>query len=404
LAGESEAAPWQWVPSIGAAVGYESDSVVDPDLGRTTVPGGDFLDLSPGLSATTFLNPRTRLRITGQALLERFLNEENRTLLGTALTGDLLARSGDLGHVRLTLAGTYYVDSEIETANRFGGGLEAAAGLSRGPSWVEALGGVVGREYPNLAVSGTGGEIDTYTEGTMRLGVQGGFPLTDRLVASGLVLWQTTDARDIAYDGTSWFGQGTLNWELGGRTFLEAAGIGQSRHFPSRIATEDSDSYWQVGAGLRRQVSGDAALVARYAYASYSRSGGGDETIHRGTVGVTWTFGGSRPAPVPNLVPPLEDAKAPPLPTAGTHRFRFRSPSALTVSLVGDFNGWNPEANPMARDGDGWWECTVDLPPGSFQYAYRVDGVLVTPPEAPTVVDDGFGGRNGVIRVVGGDG
>lgn len=404
FAGRAEAAPWYWAPSIGAAAGYENDSVVDPNLGRATVPGGSFLDVSPGLSTTTFLNRRTRLRITGQAVLEHFLNEENRTLLGTTLTGDVLARSGDLGHLRLSLAGTYYSDSEIETAERFGGGLEVAAGFSRSLSWMEVLGGVLAREYPNLAVSTTAGGGSTYAEGTMRLGVQGGLALTERITASGLLAWHKTNSRDPAYDGTSWFLQGTVSWNLGARTFLEGTAIGQSRHFPSRSAEVDSDSYWQAGVGLRRVLSGKVALMARYAYASYSQAGGGEETIHRASLGMEWRFAGARTAPAEVFALPVADTKAPPLPTAGRHTFRVQAASARSVSVVGDFNGWDPGANPMTQGDDGWWECSLNLSPGSFQYAYRIDGRLVPPPESTTLVDDGFGGRNGVIRVVDSDG
>jgi len=259
---------------------------------------------------------------------------------------------------------------------------------------------VLGREYPNLVVSSTAGEASTYAEGTMRLGVQGGFPLTERIAASGLLVWHKTDSRDLAYDGTSWFLQGTVNWNLGARTFLEGTAIGQSRHFPSRAVEVDSDSYWQAGVGLRRVLSGAVALTARYAYASYSQAGGGEETIHRASLGMEWRFGGVRSAPAEVLALPLADAKAPPLPTAGKHTFRVQAASARSVSVVGDFNGWDPGADPMTRREGGWWECSLDLSPGSFQYAYRIDGKLVPPPEATTFVDDGFGGRNGVIRVV----
>jgi hypothetical protein len=42
----------------------------------------------------------------------------------------------------------------------------------------------------------------------------------------------------------------------------------------------------------------------------------------------------------------------------------------------------------------------IRLPAGSHQYSYWVDGRLVTPPEAPIGIDDGFGGKNGLIEVL----
>jgi 1,4-alpha-glucan branching enzyme len=81
------------------------------------------------------------------------------------------------------------------------------------------------------------------------------------------------------------------------------------------------------------------------------------------------------------------------------HFFRLRAPEAGAVSLVADFNGWDPAANPLSGGGDGWWEGRISMPEGSFQYAYWVDGNLVTPPEADVTVDDGFGGQNGMLYV-----
>jgi 1,4-alpha-glucan branching enzyme len=79
--------------------------------------------------------------------------------------------------------------------------------------------------------------------------------------------------------------------------------------------------------------------------------------------------------------------------------FRCHAPQARAVALVGDFNGWDPEANPLQPGADGWWQLEVRLPAGSYLYAYLVDGVAVVPEDAEVLVDDGFGGKNGLIRV-----
>lgn len=48
-------------------------------------------------------------------------------------------------------------------------------------------------------------------------------------------------------------------------------------------------------------------------------------------------------------------------PSNGGVIFRVWAPHAQAVSVVGDFNGWNAEANPMRRMEDGTsWECVID--------------------------------------------
>ena len=44
----------------------------------------------------------------------------------------------------------------------------------------------------------------------------------------------------------------------------------------------------------------------------------------------------------------------------GGARFRVWAPNARQVSVVGDFNGWQPESSPMEKVSGGVWECTVE--------------------------------------------
>ena len=46
--------------------------------------------------------------------------------------------------------------------------------------------------------------------------------------------------------------------------------------------------------------------------------------------------------------------------------FRLWAPNAVRVGLAGDFNGWNPDADPMTpRDGGVWELFLPGLPAGS---------------------------------------
>lgn len=54
--------------------------------------------------------------------------------------------------------------------------------------------------------------------------------------------------------------------------------------------------------------------------------------------------------------------------------FRLHRPKARIISLVGDFNNWNPENDPLSRGRDGIWRLRKKLHRGNFRYCYVVDG------------------------------
>ncbi len=81
--------------------------------------------------------------------------------------------------------------------------------------------------------------------------------------------------------------------------------------------------------------------------------------------------------------------------------FVFRAPGASRVALVGDFNGWDPEATPLRRAalGDAW-TAEVPLPRGLHVYAFVIDGREWTPdPSAPLTPASSYGRRNSVVVV-----
>ena len=59
--------------------------------------------------------------------------------------------------------------------------------------------------------------------------------------------------------------------------------------------------------------------------------------------------------------------------TAGTH-FAVWAPNAKAVAVIGDFNGWNPRANPMnvRWDGSGIWETFIPRITPGVMYKYHV--------------------------------
>ena len=79
----------------------------------------------------------------------------------------------------------------------------------------------------------------------------------------------------------------------------------------------------------------------------------------------------------------------------------FDAPAARSVSVVGDFNDWQPAAAPMQRLEAGQpWSALVMITPGRHTYAFLVDGARwVADPRAPRAKDDDFGKPESVLIV-----
>lgn len=63
----------------------------------------------------------------------------------------------------------------------------------------------------------------------------------------------------------------------------------------------------------------------------------------------------------------------------------FWAEAATSVSVVGDWNGWNAEAEPLRLDDDGVWRIDLQLPAGDYAYQFVVDGVEARDPFAPLI-------------------
>lgn len=83
----------------------------------------------------------------------------------------------------------------------------------------------------------------------------------------------------------------------------------------------------------------------------------------------------------------------------GKTRFEYSAPEAKKVSLVGNFNQWNTEANPMKKDKKGTWKAALPLEPGRYEYRFFADGSWENDPSCSCRVANEFGGEN-CVRVV----
>jgi hypothetical protein len=82
-------------------------------------------------------------------------------------------------------------------------------------------------------------------------------------------------------------------------------------------------------------------------------------------------------------------------------QFVLRAPSASRVSVVGDFNAWDPARDALSRGRDGdLWTVSLPLTPGRHTYAFMVDDSVYTlDPRAPRTSDRDFGGEQSVMLV-----
>ena len=79
--------------------------------------------------------------------------------------------------------------------------------------------------------------------------------------------------------------------------------------------------------------------------------------------------------------------------------FICNAPEAKAVSLVGDFNGWNPMTNPMKQMPDKAWFLTLELKHGHHRYAFLVDGHLTLDPMAQGITRNDKGERVSLVPV-----
>ena len=80
--------------------------------------------------------------------------------------------------------------------------------------------------------------------------------------------------------------------------------------------------------------------------------------------------------------------------------FSLKVPRATKVSLVGNFNNWDPGAHPMKKGKQGMWTKIVMLSPGEYEYKFIVNGAWWTDPLNELTCPNPFGTRNSIITIV----
>jgi len=84
----------------------------------------------------------------------------------------------------------------------------------------------------------------------------------------------------------------------------------------------------------------------------------------------------------------------------GGAMFRYVNTDAKRVYIVGDFNNWSPNSDPMKDlNDDGHWSLFYPLRPGTYQYKFIVDGRWIPDPRNQDSEPDGFDGINSIVKV-----
>ena len=112
-------------------------------------------------------------------------------------------------------------------------------------------------------------------------------------------------------------------------------------------------------------------------------------------------FANYRPAAAPPPAAPVREpaADAPPAPPELADgqiavTFKFHAPLVEEAAVVGTFNDWNGEKNPMFRRA-GFWECTLPLAPGTYEYKFKIGSGWYADPDQPPQTPGG----NSVLAV-----
>ena len=85
----------------------------------------------------------------------------------------------------------------------------------------------------------------------------------------------------------------------------------------------------------------------------------------------------------------------------GRLMFVFHDDSAESVSVAGDFNGWNHAATPLKRNDSGLWSIEVVVPrAGRFEYKFIVNGQRwIEDPSNGMKAPNHYGGLNSVLVI-----
>mgnify|MGYP002640823408 FL=1 len=79
--------------------------------------------------------------------------------------------------------------------------------------------------------------------------------------------------------------------------------------------------------------------------------------------------------------------------------FQLVAPGAQEVCVAGTFNDWDPTIRPLKRGKDDVFKTWMNLPTGTYEYRFVVDGKWHEDPSCDRTSPSPFGGHNSVLEV-----
>ncbi len=346
------------------------------------------------------------------------LDQRGDGLVEIALRGAVLARPalGLAASLRYEPVLRRYVESGYDSTDHLAT-LEVVGGPEQWPAWMVAT--LTGESYAFSAFP-----QDAFLRGSAAVGADVRLGRSLRLSAryDGLVRWYPGRAQsDVEHRGSLGArlagGEWALGLEyLGGRHDTTAPDSSYDLHrvrtwlklspwravelsarvdLTARIfdGTNRVDIEASANAGLTVEITKGLRAIASYDLWVGQSNGDGPNFARQ----VAW---GGIEIVLDGRAGTLEDLRHPlrPRVVGGRVRFALVAPGARHASVIGSFNAWDPEANPLhGPDPAGRFEGTVGLASGRHRYAFVVDGRVVPPPDAPGWAEDDFGGRAGVL-------
>lgn len=79
--------------------------------------------------------------------------------------------------------------------------------------------------------------------------------------------------------------------------------------------------------------------------------------------------------------------------------FSLKVSNANSVSIAGDFNGWDANSVALKKVRGDMWKKDLQLESGTYQYKFVVDGQWILDPDNNQIITNAFGSENSVFKV-----